>query len=190
MICYSYHALRNCWLHAAVSKWGLHVHILILPECITPRVPKMRQWPTRTLIKQHAPGKDAMSLSESNLISVHELLWHGSSEVCHHYSKGVVGFIMRSYCLIFPTAVDLIISSRLLSFPLSPCSEIEAAVWAPDPCLSQCKPKLFRCLVPPDVAAPRMGSVWPGRQVCKKISGLPWHDSGRLSRNSCVFHVS
>ncbi len=32
----------------------------------------------------------------------------------------------------------------------------------------------------------RMGSVCPGRQICKGISGLPWHDIGRLSRNSCV----
>ncbi len=31
-----------------------------------------------------------------------------------------------------------------------------------------------------------MGSVCPGRQICKGISGLPWHDIGRLSRNSCV----
>lgn len=124
MICYSYHAPRSCWLHAAVSMRGLHVRILILPECITPRVPKMWPKPNLTLIKQHAPAGDATSLCERDLFSVHELLWHGSCEVCRHYSKGAVTW---GHCLISP-AVNLIISSHLVSSSLSHCSKTEVAV--------------------------------------------------------------
>ncbi len=99
MICYSYHAPWSCWLHAAVSMRGLHVHTLILLECITPRVPKMWPQPNLTVIKQRAPARDATSLCEHNLISVHELLWHGSCEVCRRYSKGMVTW---GHCLIIP----------------------------------------------------------------------------------------
>lgn len=167
------------------SEVCVHVQILIFPERITPRVPKMRPWPTPTLIKQRAPGKDTRSLSKSNLISVHELLW-GVSPLQQmdgwiHHMRPLFNFPHQGW------------TDHLLIPPLLPPFSLQrdrggrqTRVWAPDPCLSQRKPKLFCCLVPPDVAAPWMGSVWPGQLVCKGISGLPWHDSGILSRNSCV----
>lgn len=52
------------------------------------------------------------------------------------------------------------------------------------------KPRLFRCLVPPDAAPHWMGTVWSWWADLRGISGLLWwigKNSGRLSTHSCVF---
>lgn len=144
------------WLHTAVSKLGLHIHIWIFCRCIPTAFPECAL--TSVTVDVESFYARGLGWSHGAIVWFFFSL-RGWSD---HLITAPPPRCSESVASVGPASGPLTRASRS-------ASQIYSTVW-----FHQMWLYLW------------MGSVWHERQICKEISRLPWHNGGRLSRNSCA----